>query len=132
MTSIHLADQADIDLALAARCSSLTTICILRATIRSPSLPESPTARPPWREISATISLLILCSTISTASIVAASVTRIPRTKVDLSPSLSISSVICGPPPCTTTGLMPTRSSSTISCAKPSRSSARASHGRRT
>ena len=71
----------------------------------------------------ATISLLIRCSTISTASIVAASVTRIPRTKLDFSPSLPISSVICGPPPCTTTGLMPTGSSSTTSWAKLSLSS---------
>src|SRR6202046_3890759 len=103
--------------------SSVTTIRILRDLIRSPSLPDSPTARPPIREIVATRSLLILCSTISAASIVAGSVTRIPRTKRDLRPSIRSSAVICAPPPCTIIGLMPTKSSSTTSCAKLSRSS---------
>ena len=61
----------------------------LRARMSSPSLPERPTARPPWRLIRLTISLLILpTSTISTTSIVAGSVTRMPRTKLRLDAEL--------------------------------------------
>ncbi len=61
-------------------------------------MPERPTALPPCRLISATISLLILPpSTISTTSIVASSVTRMPRTKRVGMPSRSRSFSICGP-----------------------------------
>ena len=57
-------------------------------------------------------------------STVSASVTRNPSTKVDVFPSRVISSVICGPPPCTTTGFIPTRRMRTTSWAHWSASSA--------
>ena len=57
-----------------------------------------------------------------TMSTVSASVTRRPSTKVDSLPSRAMSSVICGPPPWTTTGFMPTRRMRTTSWANSSRS----------
>ena len=61
---------------------------------------------PPWSLIAWTMRLLIRPeSTISTTSTVAASLTRLPSTKVEgMSRRFSISLII-GPPPCTTTGL---------------------------
>ena len=57
-------------------------------------------------------------STISTISSVLASVMRSPAAYCDCTPTfLSIAS-ICGPPPCTTIGLMAVCSSSTMSRAK--------------
>src|SRR3989441_3379069 len=57
-----------------------------------------------------TMSLLILpTSTISTISTVSSSVTRMPPTKRGSLPRRFISAPICGPPPWTITGLMPTR-----------------------
>ena len=66
-----------------------------------------------------TISLLIFpASTISTTSTVAASVTRRPSTKEERIWRRSSIALICGPPPWTTTGLIPTCFSSTTSRAK--------------
>ena len=50
---------------------------------------------------------------------VSASVTRIPCTNSLALPSRLSSEPICGPPPCTITGLMPTSFISTTSRAKP-------------
>ncbi|MCY1247185.1 hypothetical protein D9M72_604900 [compost metagenome] len=56
--------------------------------------------------------------TISTTSMVCASVTRMPSMKwLSMDRRLS-RSPICGPPPCTTTGLMPTAFIRTMSRAK--------------
>ena len=86
------------------------------ARTRSPSLPDRPMARPPASLTQVTISLLILPeSTISTMSMVSASVTRRPSMKVLLIFIRSSRRPICGPPPCTTIGLMPTRFKSTTS-----------------
>src|SRR5579885_419912 len=91
----------------------------LRARMRAPSLPESPMAVPPARLMAAASCLLIEPeSTISTISTVAWSVTRSPSTKADLILSRSSICPICGPPPWTTMGLMPTCFSSTTSRAK--------------
>src|SRR5260370_10545248 len=72
-----------------------------------------------------TISLLILpTSTISTISTVSSSVTRMPPTNVGSLPSRFMSAPICGPPPWTMTGLMPTRCSRMTSSANGSLRSA--------
>ena len=92
---------------------------ILRAVTMLPSLPQSPTACPPAPLMKPTICLLMApASTISTISMVAASVTRSPAANSDLMPSRLSISPICGPPPCTTTGLMAVCSISTMSRAK--------------
>jgi hypothetical protein len=49
---------------------------------------------------------------------VSASVTRMPWTNSPFLPTRASAVSICGPPPCTTTGFMPTSLSSTTSCAK--------------
>ena len=54
-------------------------------------------------------------STIFTTSMVAASVTRSPLTKRGVMPMRSCQLLISGPPPCTSTGRMPTKRSSTMS-----------------
>ena len=91
----------------------------LRAVTMLPSLPHSPTALPPASLMKPTICLLIEpASTISTISMVAASVMRRPPANSDLMPSRLSISPICGPPPCTTTGLMAVCSISTMSRAK--------------
>lgn len=65
-----------------------------------------------------TIDLLIEpARTISTISMVAASVMRRPEANSDLMPSRLSIAAICGPPPCTTTGLIAVCSSSTMSLA---------------
>ncbi len=88
----------------------------LRARISPPSLPQMPTASAPARVIRpATYLLTVPASTISTTSTIAASVTRRPSTKVDWIASRFSIALICGPPPCTTTGLMPTCFSSAMS-----------------
>src|SRR6516225_7744309 len=98
---------------------STTLRCALRASTMLPSLPHRPTALPPASLMKPTICLLIEpASTISTISIVAASVTRSPPANSDLRPRRLSMSPICGPPPCTTTGLIAVCSSSTISQAK--------------
>jgi hypothetical protein len=97
----------------------------LRASISRASLPDRPTARPPAAWMAPTICLLMLpARTISTISTVAASVTRSPSTKELWIFRRSSIALICGPPPCTTTGLMPTCLSRTTSRAKPSASAA--------
>ena len=100
---------------------SLFTRVSLRAPIKAPSLPDSPTALPPAAVIAATMPLLMRPdNTISTISTVAASVTRNPSTNsVSIDSRLSIEP-ICGPPPCTTMGFSPTCFNSTISRAKAS------------
>jgi hypothetical protein len=71
---------------------------------------------PPARLIAAAICLLMLpASTISTISTVALSVTRRPCTNELSILSRSSMRPICGPPPCTTTGLTPTCLSRTTS-----------------
>ena len=89
------------------------------ALISWPSLPVTPKARPPAALIILTISLLTVAPrTISTTSMVLLSVTRIPSINFDSIDRRSSSSPICGPPPWTTTGLIPTAFISTISRAK--------------
>ena len=74
------------------------------------------TALPPAALIARTIDLLIdPARTISTISMVGASVTRRPFTKVLLMPTRSSILLICGPPPWTTMGFMPTCFISTMS-----------------
>ena len=88
----------------------------LRARIMPPSLPQMPTASAPARVIRlATCLLTVPASTISTTSTMAASVTRNPSTKVDWMASRFSMALICGPPPCTTTGFTPTCLSSAMS-----------------
>jgi hypothetical protein len=57
-------------------------------------------------------------STHSTTSMVSASVTRMPWMNSPFLPRRLSACSICGPPPWTTTGLMPTSLSSTTSSAK--------------
>src|SRR3954462_1220450 len=98
---------------------SLEGRSILRARMKAPSWPVSPTALPPAWLMSSTTSLLTWPpSTISTTSMVSASVTRMPCTNSPFLPRRVRSCSICGPPPCTTTGFMPTSLSSTTSYAK--------------
>ena len=100
---------------------SRTVRVSLRARIRPPSLPEMPTAMAPARVMaSATCLLTGPARTISTTSSIAASVTRRPWTKVDWTFSRFSMALICGPPPCATTGFTPTCSSSAMS--RPKRS----------
>ena len=88
------------------------------ARIRPASMPLSPTAYRPWTLIAATsCGLTWPFSTIRAISTVLASVTRRPSTNVVSMPRRAISSEICGPPPCTTTGRMPTSRISTMSSA---------------
>src|SRR5680860_1332512 len=89
------------------------------ARIKLASLPQMPTALPPWLLMADTISLLTEpASTISTTSTVSRSVTRKPPLNSDLILSRSSSLPICGPPPCTTTGFTPACLSRTMSRAK--------------
>ena len=79
------------------------------AVMRLPSLPDSPTAHPPAALIEATRDLLMApASTISTTDIVASSVTLSPFTKFVSMFSFSSILPICGPPPCTIIGRVPT------------------------
>src|SRR3990170_3680516 len=89
------------------------------ARIKLASLPEMPTALPPWVLMAVTISLLTEpASTISTTSTVSRSVTRKPPLNSDLILSRSSREPICGPPPCPTMGFPPACLSSTMSRAK--------------
>src|SRR5437667_1138187 len=101
--------------------------CSRRRARSSPaSLPDSPTALPPWWSIRPTIALLILPTrTISTISTVSSSVTRMPPTNSGSLPSRFMRAPICGPPPWTMTGLMPTKRSRITSSANGSLRSAR-------
>ena len=97
---------------------SLALLRVFLATSKSPSLPDRPTAVPPAALSAVTICLLIApARTISTTSMVCASVTRRPFLKLLLIFNRSSMAAICGPPPCTMTGLMPDCLSSTTSCA---------------
>mmetsp|Transcript_7377 Transcript_7377/g.29091 ORF Transcript_7377/g.29091 Transcript_7377/m.29091 type:complete len:254 (-) Transcript_7377:233-994(-) len=74
-----------------------------------PSLPHMPTARPPAQLMRDTNDLFTLPTrTISTISIVAASVTRRPLRNLGSMPTFLSQPLISGPPPCTRMGLMPT------------------------
>ena len=82
-------------------------------------MPVSPTARPPAWLMWETMALFTSPpSTISTTSMVSSSVTRIPPTNSLFLPIRVSHSPICGPPPCTTTGFIPTHLRSTMSRAK--------------
>ena len=99
-----------------APCSSCFSINNLRARNKLPSLPVKPMARPPCLLIKLTMDLLTLPpSTISTTSMVASSVTRIPSIRSDSCPKRLRSESTCGPPPCTTIGFKPTVFNNTIS-----------------
>ena len=87
--------------------------------MNAPSWPVSPTALPPCWLMSPTISWLSSPSTISTTFITRSSVTRMPCRNSLLMPILVSRSPICGPPPCTITGFMPTSFSITTSRANP-------------
>ena len=108
------------------RLSGSRAVRVTLIAVTSPaSLPEMPAALPPARLIAPTISLLMLpASTISATSAVAASVMRSPSTNSLRMPSRVSIVPICGPPPWTTTGLMPTAFSSTMSSAKSAASAA--------
>src|SRR2546426_174952 len=107
--------------------SPVASRCSRRRARSSPaSFPESPTALPPWWLIKPTIALLILPTrTISTISTVSSSVTRMPPTKRGSMPRRFMKAPICGPPPWTMTGLMPTKRSRITSSANGSLRSAR-------
>ena len=101
---------------------STTVRLTLRACTMLPSLPHSPMALPPAALMKPTICLLIEpASTISTISTVFASVMRKPAANSDLMPSFLSMASICGPPPCTTTGLIAVCSSRTMSLRKVAR-----------
>src|SRR5256712_3030601 len=99
--------------------SPFASRCSRRRARSSPaSFPESPTALPPWWLIRPTIALLILPTrTISTISTVSSSVTRMPPTKRGSMPRRFMRAPICGPPPWTMTGLIPTKRSRITSSA---------------
>src|SRR5213594_799989 len=107
--------------------SPFASRCGRRRARSSPaSFPESPTALPPRWLIRPTMALLILPTrTISTISTVSSSVTRMPPTKRGSLPSRFMRAPICGPPPWTMTGRMPTKRSRITSSAKGSLRSAR-------
>ena len=87
--------------------------------MNAPSCPVRPTALPPCWLIRPTISWLSSPSTISTTFITFSSVTRMPWRNSLWMPIFFSRSPICGPPPCTMTGFMPTSLSITTSRAKP-------------
>ena len=94
-------------------------IFIFFVSANNASFPDKPIPLPPSLLISITISLLIEPdNTISTIFMVSLSVTLKPFIKLLSTPSLSSISFIFGPPPWTTTGLIPTCFRSTISLAK--------------
>ena len=93
-----------------------------RAWSNPASSPDTPTANGPWTLMADTMSRLTRpTSTMRAMSRVSASVTRRPSTNVASRPSRFIISPICGPPPWTTTGRMPTECISTTSAANPAR-----------
>ncbi len=83
------------------------------------SSPDRPTAKGPWA-LRAPTSSRCTCpvSTIRTTSMVSGVVTRRPASKRTSRSRRSSMALICGPPPCTTTGRSPACHSSTTSCAK--------------
>ena len=104
------ADEPQIDLMLDRGCRSAPCRSSLRAVTSPASLPEMPTARPPAAWMSATISLLIDPAKhhLRHSARSPRSVTRSPSTNSLFTPNRFSIAPICGPPPCTTTGLMPT------------------------
>src|SRR6266700_4602686 len=100
-----------------------TTACRLRAVNMFASSPDMPTANGPCRLIRPTTSLFTWpVSTMRTTSMVSGVVTRSPAVNVLGTPSRSRWAEICGPPPCTTTGLSPAYRRNTTSWANPARS----------
>ena len=86
------------------------------ARIIPASMPHRPMARPPLRVTRSTKLLFTFpASTICTISTVSRSVTRKPSTKLLFLPTRWSISVISGPPPCTSTTLMPIALRSTMS-----------------
>ena len=95
------------------------------ARMRPASSPDTPTASAPCTLMAATSrGLTWPRSTIRAMSTVSASVTRRPLRNSGTLPSRLIRSLICGPPPWTTTGCRPTDRISTTSCAKRASASA--------
>jgi hypothetical protein len=83
------------------------------------SSPVIPTARGPCALMWPTSSRWTRpLSTMRTTSMVSGVVTRSPASKRVSRPRRSSMALICGPPPCTTTGRRPVRRSSTMSWAK--------------
>src|SRR6266487_1851474 len=100
-----------------------TTACRWRAVSMFASSPDMPTANGPCRLIRPTTSLFTWpVSTMRTTSMVSGVVTRSPAVNVLGTPSRSRWAEICGPPPCTTTGLSPAYRRNTTSWANPARS----------
>ena len=100
--------------------SSPSTIVLVRLAVKSPaSSPESPTASGPCSLTRPTSSRWTWpTSTIRTTSIAGGVVTRSPPRNSDSMPSRSSIAEICGPPPCTTTGLKPAKRRKAMSSAK--------------
>ena len=100
--------------------SSPSTMVLVGFAVNSPaSSPDSPTASGPCWLISPTSSRWTWpTSTIRTTSIASGVVTRRPPRNSDLMPSRSSIEEICGPPPCTTTGLNPAKRRNAMSSAK--------------
>src|SRR5690606_19367606 len=99
--------------------SPSTSAVRFSAVNRWASSPDSPTAYGPCLLIRPTSSRPTCpTSTIRTTSIVSGVVTRRPPRNSAGRPSRSSIAVICGPPPCTTTGRMPARRRNTMSWAK--------------
>src|SRR5262249_27803676 len=100
LASDDLLQHADVDLLGLAHETAIDDFFVVGARVEDlaarftgehemPSLPQSPTAHPPASLICATICLLMdPASTISTISMVAASVTRSPAANSDLMPNL--------------------------------------------
>ena len=92
---------------------SISNFC---ARSKLPSLPVKPMARPPCWLIKFTMDLFTLPpNTISTTSMVAGSVTRMPSIRSDSRPNCFKNESTCGPPPCTTIGFKPTVFNKTMS-----------------
>mmetsp|Transcript_62274 Transcript_62274/g.197181 ORF Transcript_62274/g.197181 Transcript_62274/m.197181 type:complete len:244 (+) Transcript_62274:512-1243(+) len=97
-----------------------STLLVWRARMSCPSFPHRPTAVPPSELISVTRDLFTFpTSTISTTSMVASSVTRSPFLNLASMPSFPSQVLISGPPPCTSTGLIPTSDIRTRSLTTP-------------
>ena len=102
--------------------SSPSTTGIVFSAVNSPaSSPESPTANAPcWLSRPTSSRLTCPVSTMRTTSIASGVVTRSPARNSDSMPSRSSIALICGPPPCTTTGWNPASRRKTMSSANAS------------
>jgi hypothetical protein len=107
---LHLADEAEVLAVRADRGPDLQQAGVGAGDTRrrAPRRLDEPT----------TSGLTLPSSAMRTTSIIAASVTRRPPTKLDSTPSWSASELIWGPPPWTMTGLSPTKCSRATSAAK--------------